>query len=179
MKKNFLKLLVFIFIIFLKADAVSQTTVLVTTNNFIGFGWEIDQKPKDVTDPSTTKYVYIECDPLKVDNISLQRGSVFLSLPKKDDPTLVRVRLRNNLYDNTRLDEIEALSYRTYIEFNINKSAPVIALQIDIDNDSKQDYSIYFEPRHQPPHMVYGKLVPSQKVETGKWQEWDAFNVMK
>lgn len=189
MKKNFTFFLILSVIIVLQpgCDDKTRKTILVTPDNFIGFGWEKDQvnsmKPASPTPgcptcpvcpaaPNTyTNYVSIVCGPVNSTSPDLSQGSVLIRLPKNEDSTLKRVRLRNNQYNGTFLSDITTLNYSTYIESTINFASPVLALQIDIDGNADVDCNIYFDPRKQtrPPT----KTGPGLPVKINVWQEWN------
>ena len=150
----------------------------VKTANFIGFGWEKDQVNYDLTDLTgkrtitmpSTNYVDLECGPNNPCP-HLKLGSVLLSLPTTNEPTLKRVRLRNTMYSGTFLHDIKNLMFSTYVVTNINESSPGLALQIDTNNDNIAEFYIFFNPTAQ---NAQNPLYP--KVVNNIWQEWDAFN---
>jgi hypothetical protein len=171
-----IRIAVFFFITFLKVNAFSQKTVLVTKDNFSAMGWDIGQINKDASGAMIRKnssdFVYITCTPPMIPG--LQMGSVYLTLPVTEtdlnlpnptkDPTLIRVLLRNSSYSQVYLRDITKLMYSTYTVKQ--PVAPFLLLSLDIDGDDKFDNNIIFEPKKQ-----------SQAVQLDKWQEWDALNI--
>ena len=151
----------------------------VTKANFIGFGWEKDQVNIDPLDPTgkktittaNTNYVDLVCGPKNHTEPHIKLGSVLLTLPKTIEPTLRRIRLRNNEHSGTRLSDLNELMYSTYIDNNINNSSPALALQIDIDNDQVAEFNIFFDPTIQ-----HAQNNMSAEVQKNVWQKWDACN---
>lgn len=78
---------------------------------------------------------------------------------------------RNSNHAGTRLDDLTALSYSTYVESADSGQAPYLNLLIDWDNNGTVDDQIFFEPVYQ--NGSYG--TPNQgAVTVGTWQTWNA-----
>jgi len=81
----------------------------------------------------------------------------------------------NFKYDGTKLADITALSYWTYITKDQYGQAPDLALAIDSDGNGTQDDFLVFEPAYQTGGYS-GDPVPNQgAVVQNTWQKWDAF----
>ncbi len=180
-----IRIVVFFFVAFLKVNAFSQKPILVTEDNFSAMGWDIGQINKDASGSMIRKnssdFVYITCGPPMIPDLKLpmspdlelKPGSVYLTLPVSEidpnlsnptnDPTLIRVLLRNSSYSLVYLRDITKLMYSTYTVKQ--PVAPFLLLSLDIDGDDKFDNNIIFEPKKQ-----------SQAVQPDKWQQWDALN---
>jgi hypothetical protein len=153
----------------------SSKVIRVKKNNFIGEGWEKDQVNTvsgsgNITSPSTN-YVDIECAPKNIQEPGLNKGAILISLPTSSDPTLRRVRLRNTLHSGVRIADINKLMFSTFITFNINNSAPSLALQIDANNGQIPVFNIFFDP-----HEQNGQNNVYPTVNQNLWQQWDALN---
>ena len=131
----------------------------------------MDPTGKKTITTDNTNYVDLVCGPKNHTEHHLKPGSVLLTLPTTIEPTLRRVRLRNNLHSGTRLPDIKDLMYSTYVVENINHSSPVLALQIDTNNDAVAEFNIFFDPTVQ---NGQNNLYP--EVVKNTWQEWDACN---
>ncbi|HWS88075.1 MAG TPA: hypothetical protein VN282_13985 [Pyrinomonadaceae bacterium] len=90
-------------------------------------------------------------------------------------------QLRQPQYGGTKLSDLTALSYSTYVtQFGSGGQAPYIILNIDNDNNGTVDDQLFFEPVYQNGGYS-GDTVPNQCptsgplcVELNEWQTWDA-----
>jgi len=154
-------------------DIYSINHITVWPHNYTFFGWKEEQikmvngvKSEEYESP----YVEIVCfDPTTF------KGAVRISLPKSVDEDLRRVRFRNDAYSGVYLRQITGLSYSTYMVFNKNHTAPVLVLQIDVDDDGTRDCNISFNPQIQ---HVYNSgedcIMDFAEVSTYVEQSWKA-----
>ncbi|MFN8512157.1 MAG: S-layer homology domain-containing protein [Thermomicrobiales bacterium] len=91
---------------------------------------------------------------------------------------------RSTDLDGVRLDDLDTLSYSTYVSANVDGQAPYMTLSIDADGEGEftpgangsNDTTLFFEPVYQ--NGTYGgDPVPNQgNVTLNTWQTWDAFH---
>ena len=92
------------------------------------------------------------------------------------------VQLRNSDFNGTKLSDLTALSYCTYVQFRNPGTfvAPYIGLTISSNGDNVIDQVLYFEPVYQTggyPTDPPGQTIPPQDdgtVQTCEWKCWDA-----
>jgi hypothetical protein len=97
------------------------------------------------------------------------------SLQLKVDATgSTAAQARNTTYQGTQLADVTELSYHTFITFNQSGQAPYIILQIDNTGDGLTDDLLFFEPLYSD--GTYNGSFNQGPVQTGVWQDWDAFN---
>jgi hypothetical protein len=92
------------------------------------------------------------------------------------------VQLRNSNFNGTKLSDLTALSYCTYVQFRNPGTfvAPYIGLTISSNGDNVIDQVLYFEPVYQT--GLYGTDPPGQdippqddgSVQTCQWKCWNA-----
>src|SRR5215207_2538120 len=84
-------------------------------------------------------------------------------------------QLRNPNFHGTKLSDLTALSYSTYVtQDGSGGQAPYIILQIDTDGDAGIEDLLFFEPIYQS--ATFCPSNPQPALVTGQWQTWDAFN---
>ena len=80
--------------------------------------------------------------------------------------------LRFTTYHTVRLDQINLLSYSTYISAGSGKQAVYILMHVDWNNDGNDDDLLFFEPDYQHAYTVN---VPDQgDLVLATWQTWNA-----
>jgi hypothetical protein len=89
---------------------------------------------------------------------------------------------RNSDFHGVRLDNLDALSYSTYVSNYVDGQAPYMTLAVDADGEGEftpgepgsNDATLFFEPVYQ--NGTYsGDPVPNQgNVTLNTWQTWDA-----
>jgi len=181
MKKITPNLILLLLTFFLSIKDYAQN-VMTSSNNFTQLGWEEEQINKYVSGTVrqlSTPYVEIVCGPQ--DFANLHPGSVLMTLPKSQDPTLRRIRLRNNKYGGIYLKKIAAkgsfpgcLQYNTFITQNKNFSAQDLVLEIDADDNGTIDYNLAFSPTLQQNLYANRGGFPFSVVKTLEWQTWNA-----
>jgi len=83
-------------------------------------------------------------------------------------------QIRNIDYAGTKLSDLTALSYYTYMIENNGQQFPYIILDIDTDGDGTRDDLLFFEPPYQNP-TDGNPLLPDQGTTAlDTWQFWDA-----
>ena len=112
-------------------------------------------------------------------------GSAKFSISSAPGAGGFAAQLRNSSYAGTKLSDLTALSYSTYVQqFGSGGQAPYILLNIDNDNNGTIDDFLFFEPVYQ--NGTYGTIysndtVPNQCsgnpncVSLNTWQTWNAF----
>jgi hypothetical protein len=84
-------------------------------------------------------------------------------------------QMRNANYTGTKLSDLTALSYSTYVSAFMGCQAPYIILNLDLDSDGTADDFLFFEPCYQT-GSYSGDPVPNQGAPMlNTWQTWDAF----
>jgi hypothetical protein len=83
-------------------------------------------------------------------------------------------QLRNNTYAGTKLSDLTALSYSTYVTTNNGQQAPYIILSVDNTGDGLADDLLFFEPPYQNPVDGNPALPDQGAVALNTWQDWDA-----
>jgi hypothetical protein len=97
-------------------------------------------------------------------------GSVQLSVGSNGDGA---AQLRNAAFAGTKLSDLSALSYYTYVEqTGSGGQAPYIILNIDNDNNGTVDDLLFFEPVYQS--AVFFPSNPQPPLLIDVWQQWDA-----
>jgi hypothetical protein len=88
--------------------------------------------------------------------------------------------LTNGAYNATKLNDLTALSYNTFVTTNNGGSptnggqAVFIVLTIDTDGNGSIDDSIFFEPRFQD--TAHFPSNPQGPLALATWQSWDALH---
>jgi hypothetical protein len=151
---------------------VCGSTVVVTPANLNG--WTVHEVPTQtdvdfVNGPATP--------PLGV-------GSAQLSIASTPGAGDLAAQLRNPNYAGTKLSDLTALSYSTYVQqFGSGGQAPYLILNIDLDNNGTIDDQLFFEPVYQS--GTYSTVDPSitipdqcpgvtNCVALNTWQTWNA-----
>lgn len=152
---------------------IAAKLIRVRTRNFREEKWDVQQINRDAVTSQTiftdrTDHVRLVCGPDNHTDPRLKTGAVFLSLPTSADKTLRRVRLRKGGYSETLIADLRELKFSTFIENNIDQSAPGLVLQIDNNGDLQRNFNIFFTPRDQ---RVHNNAFPA--VQQNSWQEWD------
>jgi hypothetical protein len=155
-------------------DVYSINNITVWPHNASFFGWNEEQVEKvpngEPIDKPESPFVGIACF-----NASTFEGAFRISLPNTDYPELRRVRIRNDHYSGVYLRQITGLSYSTYIVNHINRTAPVLVLQIDSDNDGMRDCNIYYNPQMQSANnSMFDNIMDFPEVVSGEQQFWKA-----
>ena len=84
-------------------------------------------------------------------------------------------QLRNPNFHGTKLSDLTALSYSTYVtQDGSGGQAVYIILQVDTDGDAGIEDLLFFEPIYQS--STFFPANPQGPLTTGTWQSWDAFN---
>ncbi|MBD0369865.1 MAG: hypothetical protein ICV60_03360 [Pyrinomonadaceae bacterium] len=114
----------------------------------------------------------------------LGTGSAQLSIASTPGAGDQAAQLRNPNYAGTKLSDLTALSYSTYVQsFGSGGQAPYILLNIDLDNNGTIDDFLFFEPVYQNgtySTIFGGDTVPDQCagnpacVSLNTWQTWNA-----
>ena len=169
-------------LLFIPLSNIYTQTIIVTPNNFHQTGWEeeqINNYPTGQVLVFSTPYVEIVCGSQEF--MDYLHGSVQMMLPKQQDPTLRRIRLRNNKFDGTLLADIATqrnhpgcLQFSTFITKNRNGSAPDLVLQIDKEGNGDIDYNIVFSPTIQHQVAATNSGPSFDEVTNYTWQTWDA-----
>lgn len=148
------------------------STAVVTPSNLNG--WTISEVPTQtdvdfVNGPATP--------PLGI-------GSAQLSIAQTPGAGDQAAQLRNPNYAGTKLSDLTALSYSTFVQqTGSGGQAPYILLNIDLDNNGTIDDFLFFEAIYQTgaySTIFPGDTVPDQCsstpgcVATGSWQTWNA-----
>jgi hypothetical protein len=83
-------------------------------------------------------------------------------------------QLRNSAYAGTKLSDITALSYSTYVSNFNGCQAPYIILNVDNDANGTTDDLLFFEPCYQT-GAYGGDPIPNQGTPVlNTWQTWNA-----
>jgi hypothetical protein len=82
--------------------------------------------------------------------------------------------LRNTAYAGTKLSDITALSYSTYVTQNNGQQFPYFGLMISTTGGSTWDDILFFEPPYQTPGTGSGSLPDQGATLMNTWQTWDA-----
>jgi hypothetical protein len=111
-------------------------------------------------------------------------GSAQLSIAQTPGAGDLAAQLRNPNYAGTKLSDLTALSYSTYVQqFGSGGQAPYLILNIDLDNNGTTDDQLFFEPVYQS--GTYSTVDPSitipdqcpgitNCVALNTWQTWNA-----
>jgi len=88
-----------------------------------------------------------------------------MNLPTSQNPSLRRVRLWKGGYSGTRLADLTEFKYSTYV---VNNAPTHPILQIDVTNDGRLDFNMWFDPRgewQEDPNFP--------PVVLNTWQQWN------
>jgi hypothetical protein len=138
--------------------ASSSTTYVVTPA--ILQGWQIQ------TD--TTQAVTFVEGPATP---PLPTGSAQMSVGADGDGA---AQLRQTGFAGTKLADLTALGYSTYVQQNNGGQATYIMLNVDRDGDGAADDLLFFEPVYQD--STFFPSNPQPSVALNQWQTWDALD---
>ena len=138
---------------------LAQTTVVVSPVNMDGWAFL-------VTSPDGTGNFAVgpATSPLGL-------GSAHLFTGTHGDES---AQIRNVNYQYTKLSDLTALSYWTYVTLWNGQQLPYIILNIDTDGDGVTDDLLFFEPAYQTPSSGNPSLPDQGTVALDTWQYWDA-----
>ena len=151
----------------------------ITPCNMLENGWAVQILTDSETCPSTGSFAFQtgpQCAPANTGSAKFDVGPDGAS----------DVRFRNSNYGGTKLSDLTALSYYTYVQVASTAFvAPYLALTLDVDGDGQftgfgPDDVIFFEPVYQDgsyPACPGGSAAPVQgPVASCTWQFWNAIN---
>ena len=159
------------------APCVGCTTI--TPCNMLENGWAVQILTDSETCPTTGSFAFQtgpQCAPAMTGSAKFDVGADGNS----------DVRFRNSNYGGTKLSDLTALSYYTYVQVaNSPDVAPYLALTLDVDGDGQftgfgPDDVIFFEPVYQSggyPACPGGSTPAAQPaVASCTWQSWNALS---
>jgi hypothetical protein len=153
----------------LAQTCINPTNTQIEVNPGNPSGWALRTTGTPLT--ASAQYVNGPANP------PLGQGSVQFSVGANGDGA---AEIRNTDYSGTKLSELTALSYSTYVQQGgSGGQAPYLILNIDLDNNGTVDDQLFFEPVYQS-GTYGGDTVPNQCgtnpfcVAVGQWQTWDA-----
>jgi hypothetical protein len=140
----------------------------INENNFHSQGW-VEQQVNNITGgqlfSDESEYLEIVCGPVNNSDPRLIQGSITMNLPTSADPTLRRIRLRRSGYSGTRLADLTALKYSTYV---VNNCPANMVLQLDVNGDETKDFNIFYDPR------PIAQENNDHPFRLNEWQQWNA-----
>jgi len=84
------------------------------------------------------------------------------------------VGLTTGAYDGTLFSSLGTLSYSTYDTANNGQQFPYLAINVDLNDGSGNQDTLFFEPPYQTP-AAGGPTIPDQGAPVmNEWQTWDA-----
>ena len=139
----------------LPADTASASSTVVVTPSDVGISWFT----ADTRAPGTGTFVTGPATPP-------YGGGSFELVTSANE---AKVQLLTDLYDGTRLSDIDGIGYSTYRDpASTGGIATVVSLnlRVDLDGNGTSDVYVVYEPYQDQGNAA---------VLTDEWQDWDAY----
>jgi hypothetical protein len=151
-----------------KPEIVPYQFERINKQNFSSQGWR-EQQVNNVSGVQIfldeSDFMEIVCGPENHSDPRLIKGCFSMNLPTSQNPALRRVRLWKGGYSGTRLADLTEFKYSTYV---VNNAPAIPILQIDVTNDGRLDFSMWFDPRGE-----YQEDPVFPPVVLNNWQQWN------
>lgn len=140
----------------------------INKHNFSSQGWR-EQQVNNVSGVqiflNESDFMEIVCGPENNSDPRLIKGCISMNLPTSQNPALRRIRLWKGGYSGARLADLTEFKYSTYV---VNNTPPSPILQIDVNNDGRLDFHMWFDPRAE-----YQEDPNFPPVVLNTWQQWN------
>ena len=151
-----------------KPEIVPYQFERINKHNFSSQGWR-EQQVNNVSGVQIfldeSDFMEIVCGPENNSDPRLIKGCLSMNLPTSQNPALRRVRLWKGGYSGTRLADLTEFTYSTYV---VNNAPPIPILQIDVTNDGRLDFNMWFDLRGE-----YQEDPIFPPVVLNIWQQWN------